>query len=101
MLRDVTLADFGPAAARAPRYFTVGTELNARDSSSFNMGVMLMNLRGLRQTHGAFVAHAFSDAAVADGLMYGRYGVVDQGALASFYEGKFATVILPLFNWKP
>ena len=65
-----------------------------------NAGVMLLNLIGLRRTYAAFADWTFSDANVRRGLHFGKFGPGDQGAYAEFYEGAFAVVRSPSFNWR-
>lgn len=97
-LRDVRRADFGQGAD--PAYFTVGLE--SSDMPDYgNAGVMLLNLIGLRRTYAAFADWTFSDANIARGLHFGKYGPGDQGAYAEFYEGTFIVVPSPSFNWRP
>jgi len=97
-LRDVRRADFGQGAD--PAYFTVGAE--RLDAPGYgNAGVMLLNLIGLRRTYAAFADWTFSEANVQRGLHFGKYGPGDQGAYAAFYEGAFAVVPRPAFNWRP
>ena len=103
LLRDPRPADFGPpgSPARAPRFFTAGAEIDGSDARRHNNGVLLINLEGLRRAHAALVTFAFSDDAVQAGLRYAGFGVVDQGAMAAFFAGRFDVAPWPLFNWKP
>merc|ERR1712228_232059 len=97
---SVSLRDFGPTL---PRYFTIGVELEGGDLSqhSGNMGVMLMNTRELQRTHAAMIDWVFSKENLDNGLDFGLYGPGDQGALKSFYSGKFLLRAWPRFNWRP
>ena len=97
-LRDVRREDFGAGAD--PAYFTMGAEFMEPPIYG-NAGVMLLNLIGLRRTYAAFADWTFSDANVRRGLHFGKFGPGDQGAYAEFYEGAFAVVRSPSFNWRP
>jgi len=101
-LRDPTLADFG---TELPRFFTVGTEADPvadpRIPGSGNAGVMLLNLHSLRRSYADFLDFVFARHNVDRGLHFGRFGPGDQGAYNAFYEGQFAVVSWPVFNWKP
>lgn len=97
---NVRLQDFGPTL---PRYFTIGVELEGGDLSphSGNMGIMLINTREMQRTHAALVDWIFSPENLAQGLHFGSYGPGDQGALKSFYAGRYLLRAWPRFNWKP
>jgi hypothetical protein len=111
-LCEVSVADFGKVP---PRVFTIGSELypggiSVQDSSlgpnnalqlAGNAGMMLLNVEGMRRTHARFVEWTFSAEHIEAGLQFGVYGPADQGALNSFYRGKFEVKPWPLFNWKP
>ena len=96
VLRQLRLADFAPPL---PRSFMMGYEM--QDEWPYNAGVALINLPRARETHDAFVAWILAQK---NGLLFDEpwYGVMDQGAICSYYEQDLRAVLLPrAYNAKP
>ena len=106
---DVDVLFVGPLGLEIfsppPEYFSIGTEAvdcyYPNGVLFGNAGVMLMNVAAMRRTHAEFVEWTFSEENVKQGLDFGIYGPVDQGAYNRFYTGRFDVHRSPAFNWKP
>jgi hypothetical protein len=81
-----------------PKYFTLGVE-DIRNGKDGNMGIMLINVRSMRERYEELVKWTFSEEQQANGLFYGQ--PCDQGALKSFFKDSFQVIHSSLFNWKP
>jgi hypothetical protein len=79
-------------AALQPAYFACAPERRRGDAKHINTGVMLMNIRRLREDHGAFCRFIEEN--------YSSLVAFDQGAYISYYEGK-NDLLSDEFNWKP
>lgn len=102
---DVTLKTFAPL----PKYMLCGTESQRdgtyldSDSTNFyaNAGVILYNMRHMRNSHQDFINFAFSADNMENGLHYGRFGPGDQGAYNMFYNEAMNVQASAHFNYKP
>lgn len=79
-----------------------GTYLDS-DSTNFyaNAGVILYNMRHMRNSHQDFINFAFSADNMENGLHYGRFGPGDQGAYNMFYSEAMNVQASAHFNYKP
>jgi len=100
---DVTLGSFDTL----PTHMLCGTEaskLGARGpwkNLYGNAGIILYNMRTMRNTHKAFVEWVFSPKNMQAGIYFGAYGPGDQGAYNKFYDGLMDVAPSPHFNYKP
>ena len=93
--KKVTLGDF---ALPLPNILSMGYEFRP-DTYPHNAGIILMHLPELRRTYQAFVSFILTNK---QGLHFGLYGPLDQGALNQFYEAELRSHLLPqAFNSKP
>eukprot|EP00002_Diphylleia_rotans_P003842 TRINITY_DN12723_c0_g1_i1.p1 TRINITY_DN12723_c0_g1~~TRINITY_DN12723_c0_g1_i1.p1 ORF type:complete len:711 (+),score=71.99 TRINITY_DN12723_c0_g1_i1:113-2245(+) len=96
---DVDIIFLGPVTETTffmwPRYFSCGPEAKRGKKFPCNMGIMLMNMDGLRKTHPFFLNYILSS-----GDLRFPPGPADQGAYNSFYRGRI-DAMNPIFNWKP
>lgn len=85
-LRDVSAADLP-----RPKLFACSTEFKTDDWSYFNSGVMVMNIRNMREDHAAFTSFIKGSLPEINGY--------DQEAYNQFY-GKNFDKLDPIYNWK-
>jgi GDP-fucose protein O-fucosyltransferase len=87
-----------------PLYFSATSEaLPQQDMEDLNIGIMLMNMRSLRDTRAAFLNFVLSHVSRTGGFNF-KAGPGDQGAYKVFYanrDGRVRATMLPLsLNWK-
>ena len=83
---DVSLGDY------RPHKFACAPEFQQDDYADFNTGVMVMNVKGLRDDLDEFTAFIRGNLS--------NLQAYDQGAYRMFYEGR-VDPLDPIYNWKP
>lgn len=86
------LKDFDISKIEKPKYFACSTQSSKRDFNLFNTGVMVMNVKKLRESHRDFVKFITSN--------FEKFKTFDQDAFQIFY-GKKNTKLPVKYNHKP
>lgn len=86
------LKDFDFSSLKHPDYFACAPQTNRRNYFDFNTGVMVMNVKNLRESHEKFVKF------IKNNLK--KFSAYDQSAYQIFYNVK-NTKLPPKFNHKP
>lgn len=75
-----------------PEYFACSTQFNKKDFVDFNAGVMLFNVKKMRESHAQFSKFVESNLS--------KFQAFDQTAYQIFYDGK-NTKLPTIYNHKP
>lgn len=107
-LHDVSLESF---SGMLPSYFLVGSEVEKKGCffknicgqrmAYGNAGIMLYNIPNMRNSYQSFIEWTFSREHISEGLHFGEFGPLDQGAYNAYYNKVLMCQDGALFNWKP
>lgn len=76
-----------------PQYFSCSQEINKNDYNCFNTGVMIMNIKNLRETYNDFCNYIKNN--------FDKLYTFDQTAYQFFYGRKKLTILPEIYNHKP
>jgi hypothetical protein len=92
---DVLFLNWRPELLAPPRYLAAAPEHRLNERRTFNSGVMVMNLEGMRAELPQF--HAAIRHRLLNNFKYPNH---DQRSFNDFFKGRFDHLD-PLMNWKP